>query len=64
MVIASLVQALVSVKRVQKFLKSDELDPDAVVRIPVGRMGEDVDGVKVEGASFRWSKGDRIILKE
>ncbi|XP_065826757.1 multidrug resistance-associated protein 1-like [Oscarella lobularis] len=59
--ISSLVEAYVSMKRVTKFLQNDELDPEATDR---SSEGDDDDVIKVEEASFYWSKDDRVILRE
>ena len=58
---SSLVEAYVSMKRVTKFLGNDELDPEATDR---SSEGDDDDVIKVEEASFYWSKDDRVILRE
>ncbi|XP_071760532.1 multidrug resistance-associated protein 1-like [Centroberyx gerrardi] len=46
-------QAIVSLKRLGKFLCQDELKPDNVERVPYSTDG---DGVVIEGGTFAWSK--------
>eukprot|EP00976_Prorocentrum_cordatum_P070868 1180103-Prorocentrum_minimum.AAC.1 len=59
-VIANLVMASVSLRRIQRFLVAEELQPGAVFRPllppphPLGR-GRSV-AVQMEGAAFRWSE--------
>ncbi|XP_025062209.1 multidrug resistance-associated protein 1 isoform X4 [Alligator sinensis] len=55
MVISSVVQASVSLKRLRVFLSHEELDPDSIVR---GSL-KDADGsIIVKNASFSWSRND------
>uniref|UniRef100_A0AAQ4R6L2 ATP-binding cassette, sub-family C (CFTR/MRP), member 3 n=1 Tax=Gasterosteus aculeatus aculeatus TaxID=481459 RepID=A0AAQ4R6L2_GASAC len=57
-VISSLVQASVSLKRIQRFLSHDELDPDSVDRKNTATEF----AVTVVNGKFTWSKEDPPIL--
>ncbi|XP_037318942.2 ATP-binding cassette sub-family C member 3 isoform X4 [Pungitius pungitius] len=57
-VISSLVQASVSLKRIQRFLSHDELDPDSVDRKNTGTEF----AVTVVNGKFTWSKEDPPVL--
>jgi hypothetical protein len=52
MMITSAVQASVSVKRINTFMRSDELEPGLVKRVPLAP--DTKDAVTITGASFRW----------
>uniref|UniRef100_A0A8B9P5X6 Multidrug resistance-associated protein 1 n=1 Tax=Apteryx owenii TaxID=8824 RepID=A0A8B9P5X6_APTOW len=55
MVISSIVEASVSLKRLRVFLSHEELDPDSIIRGPI----RDVEGsIIVKNATFSWSKSD------
>nr|XP_009681743.1 PREDICTED: multidrug resistance-associated protein 1 isoform X3 [Struthio camelus australis] len=55
MVISSIVEASVSLKRLRVFLSHEELDPNSVIRGHV----KDVEGsIIVKNATFSWSKND------
>ncbi|XP_076819735.1 multidrug resistance-associated protein 1-like [Clavelina lepadiformis] len=59
MMISSLVQANVSLKRLQRFLCNEELDLDNVDRIPsCGPV------ISIENGTFTWDKDDEPILKD
>ncbi|CAF3642109.1 unnamed protein product [Adineta steineri] len=60
-VISSVVEARVSNKRIQKFLNNEELDENAVDRVPISSDGK---SIKIENGSFRWSDNvqDPLIL--
>ncbi|TRY81629.1 hypothetical protein DNTS_014478 [Danionella cerebrum] len=53
-------QALVSLKRLGKFLCQDELNPENIVREP---FKSDVDGVVFDNGTFSWSKEGAPCLK-
>ncbi|KAG1968389.1 multidrug resistance-associated protein [Pimephales promelas] len=53
-------QAVVSLKRLGKFLCQDELKPDSVERAP---YNPDVDGVVIDNGTFSWSKDSTPCLK-
>ncbi|XP_066498934.1 multidrug resistance-associated protein 1-like [Hoplias malabaricus] len=53
-------QALVSLKRLGKFLCQDELKPDSVVRVP---SGSDGDSVVIENGTFSWSRDGPPCLR-
>ncbi|XP_053133014.1 multidrug resistance-associated protein 1-like [Hemicordylus capensis] len=56
MVISSIVQASVSLKRLRVFLSHEELDPDSIVR---GSIKEsDGHSIVVQNATFSWSRSD------
>uniref|UniRef100_A0A670YYE1 Multidrug resistance-associated protein 1 n=1 Tax=Pseudonaja textilis TaxID=8673 RepID=A0A670YYE1_PSETE len=59
MVVSSMVQASVSLKRLRVFLSHEELDPDSVVR---GNLRNGDNSVSVKGASFSWSRTEPPVL--
>ncbi|KAK2533376.1 Abcc1 [Columba guinea] len=59
MVISSIVEASVSLKRLRVFLSHEELDPDSIVRNPVT---ESEGCIVVKNATFSWSKTDPPLL--
>ncbi|XP_069503215.1 multidrug resistance-associated protein 1 isoform X1 [Ambystoma mexicanum] len=61
MVISSMVQASVSLKRLRVFLSHEELETDSIVRGPV--KGSD-GSITVKDATFSWSRSDPASLKE
>ncbi|XP_074696421.1 multidrug resistance-associated protein 1 isoform X3 [Strix aluco] len=55
MVISSIVEASVSLKRLRVFLSHEELDPDSIIRGPI----TEAEGcIVVKNATFSWSKND------
>ncbi|KAM8798712.1 multidrug resistance-associated protein 1 isoform 1-T1 [Eudromia elegans] len=59
MVISSIVEASVSLKRLRVFLSHEELDPSSIIRGPV----KNVEGsIVVKNATFSWSKNDPPTL--
>ncbi|ETE72132.1 Multidrug resistance-associated protein 1, partial [Ophiophagus hannah] len=60
MVVSSMVQASVSLKRLRVFLSHEELDPDSVVRGNLRNAGSN--SVSVKGASFSWSRTEPPVL--
>ncbi|XP_063171075.1 multidrug resistance-associated protein 1-like [Candoia aspera] len=60
MVVSSIVQASVSLKRLRVFLSHEELDPDNVVRSAIKNAGGN--SVNVKSASFSWSRTDPPVL--
>ncbi|XP_071976750.1 multidrug resistance-associated protein 1-like isoform X2 [Engystomops pustulosus] len=61
MVISSMVQASVSLKRLRVFLSHEELEPDSIIREPQRSS----DGcIAMKNATFSWSKNDPATLKE
>lgn len=61
MVISSMVQASVSLKRLRVFLSHEELEPDSIVREPQKSSDGCID---MRNSSFSWSKNDPPTLKE
>ncbi|XP_065540267.1 multidrug resistance-associated protein 1 isoform X4 [Lathamus discolor] len=59
MVISSIVEASVSLKRLRVFLSHEELDPDSIIRSPI-TAGEGC--IVVKNATFGWSKNDPPLL--
>uniref|UniRef100_A0A8D0L527 Multidrug resistance-associated protein 1 n=1 Tax=Sphenodon punctatus TaxID=8508 RepID=A0A8D0L527_SPHPU len=61
MVISSIVQASVSLKRLRVFLSHEELDPDNIIRGSI----KDSDGssISIKNATFSWSRSDPPTLK-
>ncbi|XP_046722465.1 multidrug resistance-associated protein 1 [Silurus meridionalis] len=60
MVISSMVQASVSLKRLRVFLSHEELEEDSVDRRPVTGSPE---SIRIVDGAFSWSKGDSPALK-
>ncbi|KAM3826734.1 multidrug resistance-associated protein 1-like isoform 1-T1 [Vipera latastei] len=60
MVVSSIVQASVSLKRLRVFLSHEELDPDSVVRGTLKNAGSN--SVSVKSASFSWSRTEPPVL--
>ncbi|KAL8175271.1 UNVERIFIED_CONTAM: Multidrug resistance-associated protein 1 [Gekko kuhli] len=60
MVISSIVQASVSLKRLRVFLSHEELDPDSIIRGSV--KDSDGNSITVKNATFSWSRSDPPIL--
>ncbi|XP_077131251.1 multidrug resistance-associated protein 1 isoform X1 [Ranitomeya variabilis] len=61
MVISSMVQASVSLKRLRVFLSHEELEPESIVR----EQRRSSDGcINMRSATFSWSKNDPPSLKE
>lgn len=58
MLLTQLSNYLVSVKRINKFLESDEIDPDAIKQID-----DDTNVIKIKGGSFKWEKTDLVLNK-
>ncbi|KAF5918368.1 hypothetical protein HPG69_011808 [Diceros bicornis minor] len=56
MVISSIVQASVSLKRLRIFLSHEELDPDSIERRPV-KDGGSTNSITVKNATFTWARG-------
>ncbi|XP_061455661.1 multidrug resistance-associated protein 1-like isoform X1 [Rhineura floridana] len=56
MVISSIVQASVSLKRLRVFLSHEELDPDSIVRGSI--KDSDGNSIVVKDATFSWSRSD------
>ncbi|XP_072275072.1 multidrug resistance-associated protein 1-like isoform X1 [Pyxicephalus adspersus] len=61
MVISSMVQASVSLKRLRVFLSHEELEPDSIIREPQKNGHGCID---MRNATFSWSKSDPPSLKE
>ncbi|XP_029433021.1 multidrug resistance-associated protein 1-like isoform X2 [Rhinatrema bivittatum] len=61
MVISSIVQASVSLKRLRVFLSHEELDPDSIVR---GSIKGSDGSIIVKNATFSWSRSDPPSVKD
>ncbi|XP_075035856.1 multidrug resistance-associated protein 1-like isoform X1 [Mixophyes fleayi] len=61
MVISSMVQTSVSLKRLRVFLSHEELEPDSIIREPQKRTQGCID---MSNATFSWSRSDPPSLKE
>ncbi|XP_034878240.1 multidrug resistance-associated protein 1 isoform X2 [Mirounga leonina] len=61
MVISSIVQASVSLKRLRIFLSHEELEPDSIERRPV-KDGGGANSITVKNATFTWARGDPPTL--
>lgn len=57
--VVGLVQARVSIERVNKFINNDELDPTAVEHDTA-----EVDPIVVEKGTFKWGENDPEILRD
>ncbi|CAG7833091.1 unnamed protein product [Allacma fusca] len=57
MIIIYMVQAMVSLKRLDKYMNSEEIDPESVTHDPTAK-----DPITVENGSFAW-EGDTTVLK-
>lgn len=60
MVISSIVQASVSLKRLRIFLSHEELDPDSIERQPIKDGGGS--SITVRNATFTWARSDPPAL--
>ena len=60
-IISRLVQSHVSLRRLSNFLQNEELDPKAVNKM---RVTDSEIAVAVNDGSFRWEKGERVILQK
>jgi ATP-binding cassette subfamily C (CFTR/MRP) protein 1 len=58
--IINLIQAGVSLDRINKFMSNSELDPKAVEH----DLEEEEDVVRVEGGTFKWDEDEPEVLKE
>uniref|UniRef100_A0A9L0TIK6 Multidrug resistance-associated protein 1 n=1 Tax=Equus caballus TaxID=9796 RepID=A0A9L0TIK6_HORSE len=61
MVISSIVQASVSLKRLRIFLSHEELEPDSIERRP-GKDGGGANSITVKNATFTWARGEPPTL--
>ncbi|XP_054570748.1 multidrug resistance-associated protein 1 [Eptesicus fuscus] len=61
MVISSIVQASVSLKRLRIFLSHEELDPDSIERQPI-KDGGGSSSITVKNATFTWARSDPPTL--
>ncbi|XP_027626858.1 multidrug resistance-associated protein 1 [Tupaia chinensis] len=61
MVISSIVQASVSLKRLRIFLSHEELEPDSIERRPI-KDGGGTNSITVTNATFTWARGDPPTL--
>ncbi|XP_058142363.1 multidrug resistance-associated protein 1 isoform X1 [Dasypus novemcinctus] len=61
MVISSIVQASVSLKRLRIFLSHEELEPDSIERRPV-KDGGGTNSITVRNATFTWARDDSPTL--
>uniref|UniRef100_A0A8C6A8L4 Multidrug resistance-associated protein 1 n=1 Tax=Marmota marmota marmota TaxID=9994 RepID=A0A8C6A8L4_MARMA len=61
MVISSIVQASVSLKRLRIFLSHEELEPGSIERRPL-KDGGGTNSITVENATFTWARGEPATL--
>ncbi|KAM4829793.1 multidrug resistance-associated protein 1 isoform 2-T2 [Thomomys bottae] len=61
MVISSIVQASVSLKRLRVFLSHEELEPDSIERRPM-KDGGSTHSITVKNATFTWARGEAPTL--
>uniref|UniRef100_A0A8D1I048 Multidrug resistance-associated protein 1 n=1 Tax=Sus scrofa TaxID=9823 RepID=A0A8D1I048_PIG len=61
MVISSIVQASVSLKRLRIFLSHEELEPDSIQRLPIKDVGT-TNSITVKNATFSWARSDPPTL--
>lgn len=57
MLITNLSMFLVAVRRVNKFLESDEVEPDAIKQIE-----DDGSVIRIKGGSFKWERKGELVL--
>src|ERR1051326_3409131 len=68
-VITSGIEALVAVRRVEKFLHAEELDPQAVTRqdyrvLDAPAEGERIELVSVKDGELKWDRSYETILED
>jgi ATP-binding cassette subfamily C (CFTR/MRP) protein 1 len=63
-VITSVVEANVALGRVEKFLCSEELDPNAVIRQGYVTENESTELISVKNGTFGWNKFGEAILED
>ena len=63
MMIAFLVQAKVSLDRVNKFMNNDELSDDAVIREEQDE-GNTKDAIEIKDATFKWTSDEPNVLSD
>ncbi|XP_038183485.1 multidrug resistance-associated protein 1 isoform X3 [Arvicola amphibius] len=61
MVISSIVQASVSLKRLRIFLSHEELEPDSIERWPI-KDGGGMNSITVKNGTFTWARGESPTL--
>ncbi|XP_040491214.1 multidrug resistance-associated protein 1 isoform X9 [Ursus maritimus] len=61
MVISSIVQASVSLKRLRIFLSHEELEPDSIERRPI-KDGRGANSISVKNATFTWARSEPPTL--
>ena len=64
MMITSAVQASVSVKRINEFMRSDELEPGLVKRSAATADNNHQDAIRVTNGSFRWEAAASAVEKD
>jgi ABC-type multidrug transport system fused ATPase/permease subunit len=57
-IISKMVQSHVALKRITNFLQNEELDPNALKQMTDSEVA-----VAVKDGTFRWEKGERVILQ-
>jgi ABC-type multidrug transport system fused ATPase/permease subunit len=58
-IISKMVQSHVALKRITNFLQNEELDPNALKQMTDSEVA-----VAVKDGTFRWEKGERVILQK
>jgi len=58
MVTSSVIEAIVSVKRVSEFLHAEELQQDATQRIDKSSLSMGDEVLSIKGGEFAWTKND------
>jgi ABC-type multidrug transport system fused ATPase/permease subunit len=62
-VVNTIIQSSVSLKRIEKYLLEDELDPIAVVRSHHTPETVEDTAIQIKDGSFFWKDGEEDILK-
>ncbi|CAB4033149.1 multidrug resistance-associated 1-like, partial [Paramuricea clavata] len=61
--LTNLIQALVSIKRLQKFLNMEELDPSHVERTGTSGINQERAAIQITSGTFSWESEDQPTLK-
>ncbi|XP_028401657.1 multidrug resistance-associated protein 1-like [Dendronephthya gigantea] len=61
--LTNLIQALVSIKRIQKFLNMEELDPKGVERTGTSGIDQERAAIEITSGAFTWESEEQPTLK-
>ncbi|XP_046853046.1 multidrug resistance-associated protein 1-like isoform X2 [Xenia sp. Carnegie-2017] len=62
--LTNLIQALVSIKRLQRFLNMEELDPNHIERSDISKGSKETAAIKITSGTFSWENEKQPILNE